>query len=218
MIEPIEGEIWKDIEGYEGLYQVSNMGRVKTLPRSTSAARWNVGSEGMILKGGKDVWGYTHVQFYKRGHKRTIFKVHRLVAMYFIPNPDNLPEVNHKFGNKLDNRASELEWITPKGNVNHAFATGLIVRHKGPLNPMYGRPNLAARGRKPTWEIKRGKDHHLYGKGGAMHAASIIVLNTESGVFYDCIKEAARAHGIDSSSLAKKLKGKLRNRTSLIIA
>jgi carboxypeptidase C (cathepsin A) len=79
-------EIWKDIEGYEGLYQVSKMGRVQ------------------LYKNNK---GYKH------------FQIHRLVAMAFIPNPDNLPQINHKDENKANNRVDNLEWCTRKYNHNY---------------------------------------------------------------------------------------------------
>lgn len=101
-------EIWKDIAGYEGLYQVSNWGRVKSL--------WF--SKEKILKGGRNNKGYLSVLLCKDGKiKRHL--IHRLVAEAFIPNPLNLSEVNHKSEDKLDNRVENLEWCDHKYNNNY---------------------------------------------------------------------------------------------------
>lgn len=104
-------EIWKDIKDYEGLYQVSNLGRVKSLNYR------HIGKE-RILKPLKAINGYLFVILYKDG-KKDIFRVHRLVAETFIPNPENKPEVNHKSENKTDNRVENIEWIWHKDNCNH---------------------------------------------------------------------------------------------------
>ena len=99
--------IWKDIEGYEGLYQVSNMGRVRSLTRNN-----------IILKKTITNRGYERVPLYKN-KKSKLFRVHRLVANAFIPNPDNLPQVNHKDENKLNNCVDNLEWCTQEYNQNY---------------------------------------------------------------------------------------------------
>lgn len=113
-------EEWRDIEGYEGLYEVSNLGRVKSLGNGKSTNPNN--SKERILKQAKDVGGYLRVNLCREG-KRKNFKVHRLVAQTFIPNPLNLPQVNHRNEDKTDNRASEqytnLEWISNFDNCNH---------------------------------------------------------------------------------------------------
>lgn len=101
-------EEWKDIIGYKGLYQVSNIGRVKSL---------KYGKE-RILRGGKDRYGYLHVTLYKDG-KAKCHRVHRLVAQAFLPNPLNLLEVNHKDENKENNTVSNLEWVSAKENCNY---------------------------------------------------------------------------------------------------
>lgn len=99
-------EVWKDIEGYEGLYQISNLGRVKRV------------TTGRILKGGKDKDGYLMVKLYKN-NIRSNKKIHRLVAEAFIPNPENKPQVNHADENKTNNSLDNLEWMTAKENINH---------------------------------------------------------------------------------------------------
>jgi hypothetical protein len=107
-------EVWKDIRGYEGKYQVSNLGRVKSFD-----------SYGKIqyLKPTIHHNGYLQIVLYKN-NKYLHYKVHRLVAQAFIPNAENKPEVNHKNCIKTDNRVDNLEWCTRQENVNHAVALG----------------------------------------------------------------------------------------------
>lgn len=111
-------EIWRPIKGYEGLYEVSNLGRVRSLDRWCSHRRGKQLKKGKILLGGKDYDGYRLVLLYKEGKRKT-FKVHRLVAEAFIPNPNNLPQVNHKDENKLNNSVDNLEWCDAKYNSNY---------------------------------------------------------------------------------------------------
>ena len=99
-------EIWKEIEGYEGLYEVSNLGRIKSLQKD------------IILKNRLSKRGYYLVSLYKNG-KSTTKWVHRLVAKAFISNPDNLPQINHKDENSLNNCADNLEWCTTKYSNNY---------------------------------------------------------------------------------------------------
>lgn len=98
-------EIWKDIDGYEGLYQVSNLGRVKSSKHD------------IILKTYSNR-GYHQVQLSKNNIKSNK-TIHRLVAQAFIPNPDNKPQVNHIDEDKTNNKVSNLEWVTAKENSNH---------------------------------------------------------------------------------------------------
>ena len=98
-------EIWRPIKGYEGLYEVSNLGRIKSL---------KFGKE-RIMKLGTNSCGYLHIGLYKNG-KRKIFLVHRLVMEAFTLNTDNLPFINHKDENKQNNNVNNLEWCTVKYN------------------------------------------------------------------------------------------------------
>lgn len=113
-------EIYKDIEGYEGLYQVSNLGNVRSLDRIV-----NCKNEGKRIQKGRvlDAWvgshGYYSVGLSKNGMVKTHL-VHRLVAEAFIPNPDNLPYINHRDENKLNNTISNIEWCTPKYNIEYS--------------------------------------------------------------------------------------------------
>lgn len=110
-------EVWKDVKGYEGLYQVSNLGQIKSLGRWVKHTGWRFEEE-KILKPSKTNAGYLYVQLSKNSIGKK-FKVHRLVAEAFIPNPDNLPTINHRNENKCDNRADNLEWMTVKDNSNY---------------------------------------------------------------------------------------------------
>ena len=101
-------ECWKDIEGYEGFYQVSNLGNI----RSKYSGKWK------LMKATKNNHSRMVVGLYKNG-KAKLFLVHRLVAQSFIPNPNRLPEINHKDENPLNNCVENLEWCTPKYNVNY---------------------------------------------------------------------------------------------------
>lgn len=107
-------EIWKDIAGYEGLYEVSSKGRVRSLPRQTG----KFGIKGRILKQFNNRGGYCCVCLSKEGCSATI-GVHRLVAIAFVPNPENKPQVNHKDEDKQNNNADNLEWVTLQENLEH---------------------------------------------------------------------------------------------------
>lgn len=116
-------EIWKDVKGFEGLYQVSNMGNVKSLGRKV----YNYFQKERILQPAK-INGYLRVALFKDSHCKN-YLVHRLVAEHFITNPDNKPQINHKDGNKENNVWTNLEWNTSKENNMHAFKNGLNKPH-----------------------------------------------------------------------------------------
>lgn len=115
-------EIWKDIEGYNGKYQISNYGNIR------SFSRWKNG--GLLSPSTCGNPGpYKHVILIKSKRKDgKNFYIHRLVAQHFVENPDNLPEVNHIDGNTLNNRADNLEWCTRKYNAQHAGESGLLSK------------------------------------------------------------------------------------------
>lgn len=102
-------EIWKDIEGYEGRFQVSTWGRIRNVRTHN------------ILTPYKNEKGYLKVYLPKGGKRRAKFRINRLVAQAFIPNPYGLPQVNHKDGNKENNSITNLEWVTNQDNQTHAW-------------------------------------------------------------------------------------------------
>lgn len=119
----IDIEIWKDIKDYEGLYQVSNWGRVKSLGNGGTH------KTSRILKSEKNTRGYLQVQLSKNG-KRKWFFIHRLVAEVFLENPENLPQVNHIDEDKTNNRVENLEWCEHKYNMNYGTRNERISKTK----------------------------------------------------------------------------------------
>lgn len=127
-------EIWKDIDGYEGYYQVSNAGRVKSLRRQTFGGKHGKQVRGeRILKQAQDKDGYLRVVLQTQKEKKTI-SIHRLVAYVFLPNPANLPQVNHLDGVKTNNHTWNLQWCNRSQNVTHAYKTGLVEKRFGGRN------------------------------------------------------------------------------------
>lgn len=115
-------EIWKDIKGYEGLYQVSSYGRVRSVDRVTNYANGEKRLyKGRILRTANNTVGYFFCVLCKNGQTKKKY-IHRLVAETFLPNPNNLPEVNHKDENKASNFVSNLEFCSRSYNVNYGTA------------------------------------------------------------------------------------------------
>jgi hypothetical protein len=114
-------EAWVDIQGFEGYYQVSNLGQIRSLDRTvvTSNGRM-VSYKGQIVAPQKHLGGYRKVTLAIAGHDKQV-TVHRLVATHFVANPENKSEVNHINGIKSDNRADNLEWCTPSENQSHSY-------------------------------------------------------------------------------------------------
>ena len=121
-------EIWKPIQGYEGIYEVSSYGHVKSVARIVSNGLGFVNTKEKILKPNIIAKGYLQVTLCNGNHRKC-FQVHRLVAGAFIPNTGNMPQVNHINGNKQDNSVSNLEWCDNSGNQKHAWRIGLQKPH-----------------------------------------------------------------------------------------
>lgn len=190
-------ETFVDIPGYEGVYQINQNQEIKRLPRLVDN-RWGNKSrlKEKILHPYQHNTGYIYIQLDKS------WKLHRLMAITFIPNPNNYPMINHKDGNKLNNDISNLEWCTNQQNMQHAFDTGLKIGLRGDKNPQ---------------SKKRGKLSPLYGMTGGKNMAAKMVLDTQTGIFYDCAKDAMIAKGYKSlGTLRHRLNGVLKNNTGLI--
>ena len=116
-------EIWKDIENYEGCYQVSNLGNVRSLTRKVHTFNgWRI-TKGQLLKPLKSNRNYYRVCL-KSHQKNKYISIHRLVATTFIPNPNNYPVVNHIDGNTTNNKVDNLEWCTQSHNIKEAYRVG----------------------------------------------------------------------------------------------
>lgn len=138
-------EIWKDVVGYEGLYEVSTYGRVRSVSRIVKVHRKNGDYDlpiiGKIIEPQERRHGYFAVCLYGKGGKNGRFvqrSVHRLVAEAFLENPNNLPEVNHKDENKQNNHIKNLEWISHKENCH--YGTAIERRAKKQTNGKKSRP------------------------------------------------------------------------------
>lgn len=129
-------EEWRDVVGYEGSYQVSDIGRVKSVPRvykMKDGRRKNIKKE-IIMKFDIDKDGYFKIGLREKGKQRNFF-IHRLVAQAFIKNPENKPQVNHIDGIKTNNSITNLEWVTHQENRTHAAENGLVPDQWGCKNP-----------------------------------------------------------------------------------
>jgi len=178
---------WKSINGYEGLYEVSNFGEIRSLDRQVMHKHTGCRKiKGRIKKLMIDRDGYPVVKLSKNG-KKCHFGVHRLVATAFIENPLELPQVNHKDGIKTNNHSSNLEWVTCSENAIHAFGLGL---------------------RKSSW-IGKGS---MKGRFGADHnQAKAVIQKTMDGVFvrrYAFIKDAKK-YGFQPTHIGACAKGKI---------
>ena len=131
-------EEWRDIEGYEGLYSISNFGRVKSLNY------YNTGKEKLLKQGktGRDK-DYYSVALSKNGKLKS-YLVHRLVAITFIPNPDNLPQVNHKDEDKSNNCVENLEWCDNNYNSNYGTRNEKVAKSKSHKTYQYKEDELVA--------------------------------------------------------------------------
>ena len=147
-------EIWKDIKGFEGLYQVSNMGEVKSLDRKVIQYNGYNYSEriykGKMLKSAISRNGYKRVVLQNVNAKKNCC-VHRLVAEAFIPNPNNLLIINHKDENKLNNQVENLEWCTQSYNINYGN------RNKKVINKLKNKPKSDAHRLKLSIMAKKRK-------------------------------------------------------------
>ena len=176
-------EVWKDVKGFEGLYQVSNFGRVKSLDKVIKN-QYNINTgtftneriiHGKILTPHySNGTGYYQVTLSGQKHKTKQANIHKLVAEAFLPNPDKLPVINHIDENKLNNNVNNLEWCTQKHNINHS----------NKLHP----------GRISEYNTNNPK-------------RSYKVLCVETGKIYPSASEAARQTGLSQGTISNVCRG-----------
>ena len=195
-------EEWRDIKGYEGLYQVSNMGRVKGLERISKHSKGgNKTIKEKILKGTLNDNRYLMVGLSKNG-KTKRFLIHRLVGEAFISNPNKLPCIDHINTIATDNRAENLKWCTQKDNCNNELSKKHISENR--------------KGKKFSKEHKKHISDSLK---GYKHSKDTIekkrntscckkIINITTGVVYKSIAEASRETGINNASILNCCKGK----------
>ena len=181
-------EIWKPVKGYEGLYEISNQGRLKSLPHEVHRRGYGtILVKGGILKLHYNLNGYHIHLLCKQGAKPYCSRIHRLVAETFIPNPENKPCIDHINGIRDDNRAENLRWCTLKENCNFALA------------------------RKHGSEAKMGEKNGMYGRSGKDSPSHKGVLQYDlHGNFikkYYGIAEAQRETSVQFKNISKVCKG-----------
>ena len=175
-------EIWKAVTGWEGLYEVSNFGNVRTLHYKKP----------YLMHPTIDAKGYKRVSFvllYSKKYKR--YSVHRLVAQAFIPNPDNLPEVNHKDENKLNNRSDNLEWCNTTYNLAYGTARSRMAQTR--KNMKFS--DLHLRNLQISHAISQGKIVEQIDANGNVMAR------------FSSISEAARNMGVSANSISHACNG-----------
>lgn len=220
-------EVWKEIEGYEGHYQISNKGNVVSIKNS----------EPLLIKQQNHSSGYKQVKLCKP-KAISIQKVHRLVAKAFIDNPENKPQVNHINGVKTDNRAENLEWNTALENTRHAFENGLVnvygENHRTSkltdkeaefilnnyksftLSELSIRFKVSEACVRDIIKGRRRKKLNANRFNNLDISKSHLVLNIETGVFYYSCVEAAKSINMCDESLRRRLTGEYKtNETSL---
>ena len=189
-------EVWKDIPGYEGYYQVSSCGRVRSLDREViNPLVGPIHKEGKILLLSMDKRGYTSISLYVEG-KGKYFNVHRLVAQAFIQNPENLPQVDHINGVCWDNRVDNLRWVTAKENC---CAPLRVAKFLGERNHFFGKKH------SPETRAKMSKARKGLLTGGDNPAARR-VMNVTTGEVFLTVKQAASSVGGNDNSLRQAIK------------
>lgn len=166
---------WVEIDSFPG-YFISNYGEVKK-------------SDGYLMKvRDYPTLRYRSIGLVRNGKQKTVL-IHRLIAIAFVPNPQNKPQVNHIDGDRRNNAPSNLEWVTPSENVKHAWRTGLTI--------------VSDKMKAVTKSIAGSN--------------SKLILDTQTGIYYSSAKEASVIYGCNADSMARILRGERKNYSSLIL-
>mgnify|MGYP000622202944 CR=1 FL=1 len=192
---------WRAVEGYKGLYEVSNTGQVKSLNYKRTG-------QAHILAPKHNPSGYLQVVLYKENIKKYVY-IHRIVAAAFIPNPEEKAYVNHIDGDKTNNNINNLEWVTPRENNLHAYKTGL-------KQPTEMTEELKQRISKTRTGQNSGKNHYFYGNHldeehkrilkESHYTARVKCLDTNE--VFNSIKEAAAQKRVHAQSISAVCRGK----------
>jgi hypothetical protein len=204
-------EIWKDIKGYEGYYQVSNLGRVKSVARVIQRKSKPYTVKEKILKARPDKDGYKYLVLCVNCKTKTT-SIHRLVAQAFIPNPDNLPCINHKDENPANNNVENLEWCTYSYNNTYND-----LAHRRMKNVDY-----AKRTANTNWELR--KLHTDFVKRTANTDYKAIAEKRKKPVIqYDknwnfikqwkCVNDIAKEYNVTPDAIRANCLGKVKNLT-----
>jgi len=166
-------EEWKDIKGWEGIYEISNLGNIKRNGKPLKIKAWS---------------NYKVVRLHEKKRAKTMY-VHRLVAINFIPNPENKPMINHKDGNKLNNEVSNLEWCTRQENEVHAWEHGMKEKIRTTS--------------KENLKIARCFIHTKI---------PVVQMDLDGNIIkkWDSASDAMKETGIDGSGITKCCRGKLK--------
>ena len=183
-------EMWKPVPGYEGIYEASTYARIRSIERSVYSRRWGCFQKrkSVILKPAISSRGYYTIVFGTNGTRKT-YAVHRIIAETFLPNPNNLPVVNHKDENKANNAVSNLEWCTQKYNIN--YGSGLKRRALA--------QSISKKGKHYSRRTE-------FKPGNVVPAKLHPILCVETGVLYKSMEDACKDCGVSRSSVLKSYK------------